>query len=104
MIVTARIRDFKKSVSGNWNRLFFPFGKRGRTNPLLTRGFAFSCGKQGGLHVTDEIIIIATDNAMTVEELKETVCYVNRNELRQEEILSDNVYRFCRSDGNVEII
>lgn len=51
-----------------------------------------------------EIIIIATDNAMTVEELKETVCYVNRNELRQEEILSDNVYRFCRSDGNVEII
>lgn len=86
MIVTARIRDFKKSVSGNWNRLFFP------------------CGKQGGLHVTDEIIIIATDNAMTVEELKETVCYVNRNELRQEEILSDNVYRFCRSDGNVEII
>lgn len=51
-----------------------------------------------------EIIIIAADNAMTVEELKETVCYVNRNELRQEEILSDNVYKFCRSDGNVEII
>ena len=51
-----------------------------------------------------EIIIIATDNAMTVEELKETVCYVNRNELRQEEILSDNMYRFCRSDGKVEII
>lgn len=51
-----------------------------------------------------EIIIITADNAMTVEELKETVCYVNQNELRQEEILSDNVYRFCRSDGNVEII
>lgn len=50
------------------------------------------------------LIIIATDNAMAVEELKETVCYVNRNELRQEEILSDNVYKFCRSDGNVEII
>lgn len=51
-----------------------------------------------------EIIIIAADNMMTVEELKDTVCYVNRNELRQEEILSDNVYKFCRSDGNVEII
>ena len=97
-------KRFQKVCFRKLEQTFFPFGKRGRTNPLLTRGFAFSCGKQGGLHVTDEIIIIATDNAMTVEELKETVCYVNRNELRQEEILSDNVYKFCRSDGNVEII
>lgn len=29
MIVTARIRDFKKSVSGNWNRLFSPSENEG---------------------------------------------------------------------------
>lgn len=51
-----------------------------------------------------EIILLSTDNTMTVDELKETVCFVNSNELRQEEVLSDNVYLFNRHNPSIEIV
>ena len=51
-----------------------------------------------------EIILLSTDNTMTVDELKETVCFVNSNELRQEEVLSDNVYLFNRHNPIIEIV
>ena len=51
-----------------------------------------------------EIILLSTDNTMTVDELKETVRFVNSNELRQEEVLSDNVYLFNRHNPSIEIV
>lgn len=51
-----------------------------------------------------EIILLSTDNTMTVDELKETVRFVNSNELRQEEVLSDNVYLFDRHNPSIEIV
>lgn len=51
-----------------------------------------------------EIILLSTDNTMTVDELKETVRFVNSNELRQEEVLSDNVYLFDRHNSSIEIV
>ena len=51
-----------------------------------------------------EIILLSIDNTMTVDELKETVRFVNSNELRQEEVLSDNVYLFNRHNPSIEIV
>lgn len=51
-----------------------------------------------------EIILLSTDNTMTVDELKETVRFVNSNKLRQEEVLSDNVYLFNRHNPSIEIV
>lgn len=51
-----------------------------------------------------EIILLSTDNTMTVDELKETVRFVNSNELRQEEVLSNNVYLFNRHNPSIEIV
>ena len=51
-----------------------------------------------------EIILLSTDNTMTVDELKETVRFVNSNKLWQEEVLSDNVYLFNRHNPSIEIV
>ena len=51
-----------------------------------------------------EIIVLSIDNTMTVDELKETVRFVNSHELRQEEVLSDNVYLFNRHNPSIEIV
>ena len=53
VISTQRDRNcqnkrFQKVCFRKLEQTFFPCGKQGRTNPLLTRGFAFSFGKRGG--------------------------------------------------------
>ena len=50
-----------------------------------------------------ELLFLPDTKAMDVETMRDMVKSVNTSEVRPEEVLSDNVYHYCRETGLVEI-
>ena len=48
-----------------------------------------------------EVIALPDNGTMNVDEMESMVCYINRTQLRPEEVLSDHVYRYTSERGLV---
>lgn len=51
----------------------------------------------------NEMLLVPEKDFPDAEELQEMVTLVNRNELREEEILSDSVYRYDKDSGEISM-
>ena len=48
-----------------------------------------------------EFLAMADDSTMAKEELEALICDINRNEVAEGDVLSDNLYRFDRKTGEI---
>ena len=51
-----------------------------------------------------EVLILAYEEDLDIDEIKEMVYMINRSEVPVVDILSDNVYRYSREDDKVYMV
>lgn len=84
--------------------------KRTMPEPLITEESSI----QGSHVVQADLILIPSSihemlawpdrGAMDIKELKEIVKIINQNDVRAEDVLSYNLYRYKRDSGGVELL
>ena len=51
-----------------------------------------------------EVLVLKADNEIEPKELKTMVTEINGTEVAQDEVLTDNAYRYVRESGKLEVV